>query len=89
MPPIREVSVRLCCTDFYLFIQACVMAACFFILLRGGKGMTEKTPELTEEEKKIIFQIRNVCFGKVVVTVKNGQPVYVETQKTIPLSNCQ
>ena len=51
--------------------------------------MTEKTPELTEEEKKIISQIRTVGFGKVVVTVKNGKPVYVETQKTIPLSNRQ
>ena len=51
--------------------------------------MTEKTPGLTEEEKEIIFQIRTVGFGKVVVTVKNGKPVYVETQKTIPLSNHQ
>ena len=51
--------------------------------------MTEKTPELTEEEKEIISQIRTVGFGKVVVTVKNGKPVYVETQKTIPLSNRQ
>ena len=51
--------------------------------------MTEKTPELTEDEKKIIFQIRTVGFGKVVVTVKNGKPVHVETQKTIPLSNRQ
>ena len=41
--------------------------------------MTEKTPELTEEEKEIISQIRTVSFGKVVVAVKNGKPVYVET----------
>ena len=51
--------------------------------------MTEKMPGLTEEEKEIISQIRTVGFGKVVVTVKNGKPVYVETQKTIPLSNRQ
>ena len=48
--------------------------------------MAEKTPELTEEEKKILSQIRTIGFGKVVVTVKNGKPVYVEMQKTIPLS---
>ncbi len=48
--------------------------------------MTEKTPELTEEEKKIIFQIRTIGFGKVVVSVKNEKPLSVETQKTIPLS---
>ena len=48
--------------------------------------VTEKTPELTEEEKKILKLIQTIGFGKVVVTVKNGKPVFVETQKTIQLS---
>ena len=65
------------------------MAACFLFCWEEVKSMTEKTPGLTEEEKEIISQIRTVGFGKVVVTVKNGKPVYVETQKTIPLSNRQ
>ena len=48
--------------------------------------MAEKTPILTTEETKILSQIRTIDFGKVVVTVKNGKPVYVETQKTILIS---
>ena len=57
-----------------------------FIFRKGGMNMTEKTPELTEEEKKILKLIQTIGFGKVVVTVKNGKPVFVETQKTIQLS---
>ena len=57
-----------------------------FIFRKGGMDVTEKTPELTEVEKKIIKLIQTIGFGKVVVTVKNGKPVFVETQKTIQLS---
>ena len=57
-----------------------------FIFRKGGMNVTEKTPELTEEEKKILKLIQTIGFGKVVVTVKNGKPVFVETQKTIQLS---
>lgn len=48
--------------------------------------MTERDTPLTEDQRKILQLIEAVGFGKVVVTVKNGKPVYVETQKTIPLS---
>lgn len=59
-------------------------------MVQAGKevmDMAERTSELTEEEKKILQIVRTIGFGKVVVTVKNGKPVYVETQKTIPLSD--
>ena len=48
--------------------------------------MTEITSGPTDEEKKILTLIRTIGFGKVVVTVKNGKPVYAEAQKTIQLS---
>lgn len=48
--------------------------------------VAEKVGELTEEEKKILELIETIGFGKIVVTVKNGKPVFVETQKTYPLS---
>lgn len=48
--------------------------------------MTEKLPEITDEEREIIKLVRNIGFGKIVVTVKNGKPVFVETQKTIQLT---
>ena len=37
-------------------------------------------------EGEIIKLVRNIGFGKIVVTVKNGKPVFVETQKTIQLT---
>lgn len=43
------------------------------------------TQELTEEELKITQLIRSLDYGKVIVTVKNGKPVYAEIQKTIQL----
>lgn len=48
--------------------------------------MTEETGSLSEEKSKIIDLLRKIDYGKLVVTVKNGKPVFVETQKTIPLS---
>lgn len=53
---------------------------------KDDENMAEKAPELTEEEKKVMQILRTIGFGKVVITVKNGKPVYVETQKTIQLS---
>lgn len=49
--------------------------------------MPENLSTLTEEERKIIELLRTVAFGKVIITVKNGTPVYAETQKTIPLQS--
>jgi len=60
--------------------------ACFFIIAKGSLIRVEETYELTKEEKEVLQIIQTIGYGKVVVTVKNGKPVYVETQKTIQLT---
>lgn len=47
--------------------------------------MTEETGVLSEEESKIINLLRKIDFGKLVVTVKNKKPVFVEIQKTVQI----
>ena len=40
---------------------------------------------LTNREREILRLIREIGYGKVLITVKNGQPVHVELQKSILL----
>lgn len=40
---------------------------------------------LTEKDMEVIRLLRQTDYGKVLVTVKNGEPVHVEIQKSIPL----
>ena len=40
-------------------------------------------PEQTEQE--ILRLIRELGYGKIVITVKNGQPVHAELQKSVLL----
>ena len=45
---------------------------------------TAKT-ELTESEREILRMVRELDYGKLVVTIKNGKPVHAEMQKSVPL----
>ena len=40
---------------------------------------------LTEKDMEVIRLLRQTDYGKVLVTVKNGEPVHAEIQKSIPL----
>ena len=76
------------------------MEGCFFVKTALGKkemkiGMTTampdemtKTvpPEQTEHGREEILRlIRELGYGKIVITVKNGQPVHAELQKSVLL----
>ena len=53
-----------------------------------GEDMAEneqKTIIPSDKEKEVIRLMREVEYGKVVITVKNGEPVHAETQKSIIL----
>lgn len=39
----------------------------------------------TEKDLEIIRLMRQTDYGKVLVTVKNGEPVHAEMQKSIPI----
>ena len=39
----------------------------------------------TEKDMEVIRLMRQTDYGKVLVTVKNGEPVHAEIQKSIPL----
>ena len=39
----------------------------------------------TEKDLEVIRLMRQTDYGKVLVTVKNGEPVHVEMQKSIPI----
>ncbi len=43
--------------------------------------------ELTELEVKLIEQVRNLDWGKVEVTVKNGKPVMISVRIDIKLDS--
>lgn len=47
--------------------------------------MTEETGTLSKEESRVIDLLRKVDFGKLVVTVKKGKPVFAEIQKTVQI----
>ena len=42
-------------------------------------------PEQTEQDEEILRLIRELGYGKIVITVKNGQPVHAELQKSVLL----
>ena len=39
----------------------------------------------TEKDLEVIRLMRQTDYGKVLVTVKNGEPVHMEIQKSIPI----
>ncbi len=41
--------------------------------------------ELTDAEQEILRLIRELGYGKIVITVKNGNPVHAELQKSVLL----
>ena len=41
--------------------------------------------KLTEQDLGILRLIRELDYGKLVITVKNGQPVHAELQKSVLL----
>lgn len=87
LPDPHSLSVNPChCSTDFLFGQIWQFPYLFFIFRKEVYSMTEKLPEITDEEREIIKLVRNIGFGKIVVTVKNGKPVFVETQKTIQLT---
>ena len=45
----------------------------------------QKTIIPSDKEMEVIRLMREVEYGKVVITVKNGEPVHAETQKSIIL----
>ena len=48
--------------------------------------MTETVlTELTEQDVEILRLIRELGYGKLVITVKNGLPVHAELQKSVLL----
>ena len=44
-----------------------------------------KEQTLTQTERQVIWQLRHLDFGNVVVTVKNNVPVALKQEKTIRL----
>ena len=42
--------------------------------------------ELKSQEQQIIKLIRDLDYGQLVISVKNGKPVHVETRKSISLT---
>ncbi len=40
---------------------------------------------LTDPEKEVLRLVRELDYGKVVITVKNGKPVHAELQKSVLL----
>jgi len=46
----------------------------------------EKKNQLSEYEKQVITMMRELDYGKLTVTIKNGTPVHLEVQKSIMLS---
>lgn len=40
---------------------------------------------LSSAEEQVLELIRRLDYGKLVVTVKGGKPVFAEVQKTVPL----
>ena len=53
----------------------------------GESVVTDKKEALvpTEKDLEVIRLMRQTDYGKVLVTVKNGEPVHVEIQKSIPI----
>lgn len=50
--------------------------------------VTEKKQVLlvpTDKDLEVIKLMRQTDYGKVLVTVKNGEPVHAEIQKSIPI----
>ena len=43
--------------------------------------------ELTEQEVKLIEQIRGLDWGKVEITIKNGKPVMLSIKTDVKLDN--
>lgn len=39
----------------------------------------------TDKDLEVIRLMRQTDYGKVLVTVKNGEPVHVEIQKSVPI----
>ncbi len=39
----------------------------------------------TDKDLEVIKLMRQTDYGKVLVTVKNGEPVHAEIQKSIPI----
>ena len=63
------------------------------IILKGAGGENvEKTKEanvtveIKAQEWQIIKLIRDLDYGQLVVSVKNGKPVHVESRKSITLN---
>lgn len=46
-----------------------------------------KDKQVSEKEWQIISAIRELDFGSVTVKVKHGQPMLIDIQKTITMSN--
>lgn len=49
----------------------------------GSPG--DELPVISDREREILRLIREIGYGKVLITVKNGQPVHAELQKSILL----
>ena len=41
--------------------------------------------ELTEQEVKLIEQVRQLDWGKIEVSIKNGKPVMISIKKDVKL----
>ena len=41
---------------------------------------------ITAQELQIIKLMRELDYGQLVISVKNGKPVHAETRKSIPLN---
>lgn len=50
--------------------------------------MFEKESQMsvpTQKDLEVIRLMRETDYGKILVTVKNGEPVHAEIQKSIPI----
>ena len=56
-------------------------------IVLGGENMEKNITEpITAQELQIIKLMRELDYGQLVVSVKNGKPVHAETRKSIPLN---
>ena len=50
--------------------------------MKMQENQNEAPANLTAEEIKILRILQTMDYGKMIITVKNGKPIYAETQKT-------
>ncbi len=53
---------------------------------KGKSASTTENVNVNAQELQIIKLMRELDYGQIVISVKNGKPVHVETRKSITLN---